>query len=90
MADQGKYVEDSYERDTRYIPTRITADGRDGFEELPCGLHAELRSEEPDDGEADEPTQDVPGARPDEQDVRLVQQCCDYQDVQGVLDPETL
>jgi len=31
MADQGKYVEDSYERDTRYIPTRITADGRDGF-----------------------------------------------------------
>ncbi|MCK0113986.1 glutathione S-transferase C-terminal domain-containing protein [Ornithinimicrobium sp. F0845] len=31
MADKGTYVEDSYERDTRYIPTRITADGRDGF-----------------------------------------------------------
>ena len=31
MSDQGTYVEDSYQRDTRYIPTRITADGRDGF-----------------------------------------------------------
>ena len=28
---KGTYVEESYERDTRYIPTRITADGRDGF-----------------------------------------------------------
>ncbi|QDO88380.1 glutathione S-transferase family protein [Ornithinimicrobium ciconiae] len=31
MAGQGTYVEESFERDTRYIPTRITADGRDGF-----------------------------------------------------------
>ena len=31
MSDQGSYVEPSYERDTRYITTRITADGRDGY-----------------------------------------------------------
>src|SRR6187402_3135658 len=31
MSEQGTYVEKSFERDTNYIPTRITADGRDGF-----------------------------------------------------------
>jgi glutathionyl-hydroquinone reductase len=31
MSEQGTYVEKSFERDTRYIATRITADGRDGF-----------------------------------------------------------
>ena len=31
MSDQGTYVEKSFERDTNYITTRITADGRDGF-----------------------------------------------------------
>ena len=31
MSEQGTYVEKSFERDTRYITTRITADGRDGF-----------------------------------------------------------
>ena len=28
---QGSYVEDTYERDTRYLGDRITADGRDGW-----------------------------------------------------------
>lgn len=31
MAEKGTYVEASYERDTRYITTRVTADGRDGY-----------------------------------------------------------
>ncbi|OFE14214.1 glutathione-dependent reductase [Humibacillus sp. DSM 29435] len=31
MSDQGTYVERSFERDTNYITTRITADGREGF-----------------------------------------------------------
>ena len=31
MSDQGTYVEKSFERDTNYITTRITADGREGF-----------------------------------------------------------
>jgi putative glutathione S-transferase len=31
MSAQGTYVEASFKRDTRYIPTRITRDGRDGF-----------------------------------------------------------
>ncbi len=31
MTDNRTYVEPSYERDTRYITTRITADGRDGY-----------------------------------------------------------
>ncbi len=31
MAEHGTYVEPRYERDTRYISTRITADGRDGY-----------------------------------------------------------
>ncbi len=31
MSDQNTYVETSFERDTNYITTRITADGRDGF-----------------------------------------------------------
>jgi putative glutathione S-transferase len=31
MSAQGTYVEPSYERDTRYITTRITADGREGY-----------------------------------------------------------
>lgn len=31
MSPQGTYVEPSYERDTRYITTRITADGREGY-----------------------------------------------------------
>src|SRR5574337_1165446 len=30
-AAAGSYVEKSYERDTRYLTTRITADGREGF-----------------------------------------------------------
>ncbi|HET7397498.1 MAG TPA: glutathione S-transferase C-terminal domain-containing protein [Intrasporangium sp.] len=30
-AEQGTYVEPSFERDTNYIPTRITVDGRDGY-----------------------------------------------------------
>ncbi len=33
--DQVTYVERSYQRDTRYISTRITADGRDGWEVEP-------------------------------------------------------
>ncbi|HEX5511803.1 MAG TPA: hypothetical protein VFX41_08805, partial [Actinomycetales bacterium] len=28
---QGTYVEEKYERDTRYITTRITKDGREGW-----------------------------------------------------------
>ena len=31
MSDQNTYVEKSFERDTNYLTTRITADGRDGF-----------------------------------------------------------
>ena len=31
MTEQGTYVEPSYQRDTRYITTRITADGREGY-----------------------------------------------------------
>ena len=31
MSDKGTYVEKSFERDTNYITTRITADGREGF-----------------------------------------------------------
>jgi putative glutathione S-transferase len=31
MSAQGTYVEPTYERDTRYITTRVTADGRDGY-----------------------------------------------------------
>ena len=31
MTEQGTYVEPTYERDTRYITTRITADGREGY-----------------------------------------------------------
>ena len=31
MSEPGTYVEKSFKRDTRYITTRITADGRDGF-----------------------------------------------------------
>ena len=31
MTEQGTYVEPSYTRDTRYITTRITADGREGY-----------------------------------------------------------
>src|SRR5512139_2374169 len=31
MSEQATYVEPTYERDTRYITTRITADGSDGF-----------------------------------------------------------
>ena len=30
MTEPGSYVEPSYQRDTRYLTTRITADGRDG------------------------------------------------------------
>jgi putative glutathione S-transferase len=32
---QATYVEDDFKRDTRYIPTRITADGRDGWKVEP-------------------------------------------------------
>src|SRR6478752_4168483 len=31
MSEAGTYVETSFKRDTNYISTRITADGRDGF-----------------------------------------------------------
>ena len=31
MSEPGTYVEKSFKRDTSYITTRITADGRDGF-----------------------------------------------------------
>jgi putative glutathione S-transferase len=31
MSEQGTYVEADFKRDTRYITTRITKDGRDGF-----------------------------------------------------------
>ena len=30
-SEQGAYVEDEFNRDMHYIPTRITADGRDGY-----------------------------------------------------------
>jgi putative glutathione S-transferase len=32
MSEQATYVEPTYERDTRYITTRITADGSEGFQ----------------------------------------------------------
>ncbi|MDO5741077.1 MAG: glutathione S-transferase C-terminal domain-containing protein, partial [Ornithinimicrobium sp.] len=32
---EGSYVQDSYERNARYIQTRITSDGRDGFQVEP-------------------------------------------------------